>query len=440
MRRRRPLTHPLGRALVPAVAALAAVTLTAAAAVPTAGDGRGGPGADGPVLEPGTTLYVDPDSTTAQAAAGLTGQAQADALALAEIPTAVWFTGGSPSEVRREVRDLVRDADKAGDVPVLVAYNLPFRDCSQYSAGGAGSAEEYRRWVRALAQGIGNRDAVVVLEPDGLGIIPWYTTVEGVQEWCQPAEADPATAADERFAMLRYAVDVLGQNARTAVYLDGTHSGWLNVGDITDRLLKAGVQDADGFYLNASNYQYTANLVHYGTWISSCIAYVTEVTPGDYAGCGNQYWSGGPANDWTGVALSQLGEWSDTAPEPELNTAGVTSRYAAALGDVEPTTHFVVDTSRNGQGPWDASGETYSDPETWCNPPERGLGLRPTTDTGNELVDAYLWIKVPGESDGRCLRGTAGPEDPERGMVDPAAGQWFPEQARELIELAVPPL
>ena len=51
-----------------------------------------------------------------------------------------------------------------------------------------------------------------------------------------------------------------------------------------------------------------------------------------------------------------------------------------------------------------------------------------------------LWIKVPGESDGRCLRGTAGPADPERGTVDPAAGQWFVEQARELVALAQPPL
>ena len=82
----------------------------------------------------------------------------------------------------------------------------------------------------------------------------------------------------------------------------------------------------------------------------------------------------------------------------------------------------------------------YSDAEDWCNPPGRGLGAQPTTDTGNPLVDAHLWIKVPGESDGKCYRGTGGPLDPERGMEDPAAGVWFTEQARELIELAVPPL
>jgi endoglucanase len=44
----------------------------------------------------------------------------------------------------------------------------------------------------------------------------------------------------------------------------------------------------------------------------------------------------------------------------------------------------------------------------------------------------------PGESDGQCYRGTAGPADPERGMVAPAAGAWFAQQARELIALARP--
>jgi endoglucanase len=160
------------------------------------------------------------------------------------------------------------------------------------------------------------------------------------------------------------------------------------------------------------------------------------VAPGDIASCGNQYWSGGPANNWTGVALSSYGEWSDTAADSTLNTIGIKSRYELVLGGTEPRTHFVIDTSRNGVGPWLPPAGKYSVPEDWCNPPDRGLGLRPTTRVDDPLLDAYLWIKVPGESDGRCFRGTSGPLDPERGMVDPEAGDWFPEQARELIEFA----
>lgn len=72
---------------------------------------------------------------------------------------------------------------------------------------------------------------------------------------------------------------------------------------------------------------------------------------------------------------------------------------------------------------------------------DRGLGLRPTADTGNALVDAYLWIKTPGESDGQCNRwAPPGSPNPVRGMMDPPAGAWFPEQALELAQLAVPPL
>jgi endoglucanase len=63
-------------------------------------------------------------------------------------------------------------------------------------------------------------------------------------------------------------------------------------------------------------------------------------------------------------------------------------------------------------------------------------------DTGNALVDAYLWAKVPGESDGSCNRGVSGSTaDPEwGGTVDPAAGAWFPQQALQLAQLASPAL
>jgi endoglucanase len=412
-------------------AALAAGTAISigGAAVADVGDGLAG-----------SDLYVNPWSTTLEAAQGLSGQARADAQLLGSIPSAEWFTQGSPDEVRVRADEYVTAAAASGAMPVLVAYNLPFRDCSQYSAGGAFDTAAYQAWIDGLAAGIGDRPATVILEPDGLGIIPWYTTIDGALEWCRPAELNPATAASDRFEQLNYAVDALAALPATAVYLDGTHSSWLNVGDITDRLLKAGVQEADGFFLNASNYNYTANLTAYGTWISSCLAYIAQINADGFGECGNQYWNGGPANDWTGVTMSAFGEWSAGNPDPALDTAGVDSRYELILGGVEPSTHFVIDTSRNGRGPWQAPSGVYSDPEDWCNPPGRGLGVLPTTDTGNELVDAHLWIKVPGESDGKCYRGTGGPLDPERGMEDPAAGQWFVEQARELIALANPPL
>jgi endoglucanase len=136
------------------------------------------------------------------------------------------------------------------------------------------------------------------------------------------------------------------------------------------------------------------------------------------------------------VALSNFGEWSDTASDFDLDTSLINARYATTMPP--GTTHFVIDTSRNGQGPWDASSYGLSDPQDWCNPPDRGLGLRPSADTGSELLDAYLWIKTPGESDGECNRGEE--FDPVRGYTNPPAGAWFEEQVLELMANAVPAL
>jgi endoglucanase len=427
---------------VVAAAVMVALTATPAAAKPRA---------------TGDDLYVPPPNHGAkQQIAQLTaaGDKEAAALirALIDTPQAVWFTRGTPKSVRQDVHLTVARAKAKGTVPVLVAYNIPFRDCAQFSAGGATSRAEYEAWIDAFAAGIGGQRAIVILEPDGLGIIPFYDpygSADGSNalEWCQPPEANPATAASDRFAMLNHAVDVLDALPNVTTYLDGTHSAWLGSGDIAHRLVRAGVAEAEGFYLNASNYQFTANNTQYGRWISSCIAYATEVVAGDFFNCPNQYWNGGPLpskiamllREWTGVALDRFGEWSDASDNPALNTSGINLRYANMLGGVEPTAHYVIDTSRNGAGPWAWPANTYTDPQDWCNPPGRDIGLAPTLDTDDALLEAYLWIKIPGESDGECTRGL-GPAgqtiDPEWGLIDPAAGAWFPEMALDLVTMS----
>ena len=415
----------------------------------------------GQVLNPHTRFYIPPPNREAirQIARLIAQRHWADARLLLEMiatPQAVWFTKGTPQSVKQDVTRTVTLAAATRTVPVLVAYNIPFRDCAQFSAGGATTVQEYQHWIDAFAAGIGNAQAVVLLEPDGLGIIPWYDpygSADGSNalEWCQPAEARAATAATDRFTMLNYAVDALQARPHVSVYLDGTHSAWLGAGDTAHRLTQSGVARADGFYLNVSNYHFTPNLGQYGTWVSSCIAYATTVNPGDFVGCPNQYWNGGPLpaqiahllGEWTGVALSAYGEWSDDTDVPELNTSGINLRYANMLGATQPTTHFVIDTSRNGVGPWPPPAGVYPDPQDWCNPPDRGLGLRPTADTDTELLAAYLWVKIPGESDGACTRGL-GPAgttvDPEWSRIDPPAGEWFPDMALELLQNATPPL
>lgn len=344
---------------------------------------------------------------------------------LISTPQAVWVTSGTPKEVEQQVRQTTHRAEGKGQVPVLSAYNLPFRDCSQYSAGGATSVAEYKAWIDGLAAGIEDREAVIILETDGLGIIPWYTPFDSKSpEWCQPAEAEAETAAAERFEMLNYAVDTLKALPATSVYLDGTHSGWLSVGDAADRLVKAGVQDADGFFLNVSNYELTEKQLKFGSWISKCIYYATEIAPGNFGACGSQYYPAS-SNDFSTWGLTDA--WYE---------ANVDNASNAPTSD--DLAHFVIDTSRNGQGPWTPE-RSYPDPQVWCNPPERGLGIAPTTNTGHELADAFLWVKVPGESDGECNRGLgSGAVDPEWGIVDPRAGAWFPEQVLELLKYSNP--
>ena len=89
--------------------------------------------------------------------------------------------------------------------------------------------------------------------------------------------------------------------------------------------------------------------------------------------------------------------------------------YGTQVSGLVGGKHFIVDTGRNGLGP-------TSDGQ-WCNPAGRALGTRPTTATGNALVDAFLWIKTPGESDGAC-------------NGNPAAGVWMPEYALGLAQRA----
>ena len=281
------------------------------------------------------TFYVNPVSAAATQAntwstSNLTGAASMRMLAAQ--PTAVWF-GDWNSDVRNDVHTLVTAAQSTNSVPVLVAYNIPERDCGGFSSGGSNNPAGYASWIQSFAAGIGSAKAVVILEPDALAQISCLSS------------ADQAT----RLQLLSNAVATLKQNPNTTVYIDAGHSGWIDAGTMANHLRQANIASANGFALNVSNYVATNNEVAYGQQVSA-----------------------------------QLGG-----------------------------KHFVVDTSRNGNG---SNGQ-------WCNPSGMAIGQKPTTQTGNSLVDAYLWLKVPGESDGTCNGG-------------PSAGTWWPDYALQLVQNA----
>jgi endoglucanase len=153
-----------------------------------------------------------------------------------------------------------------------------------------------------------------------------------------------------RLAVLRRAVARLKANAHTRLYLDAGNAGWISPRRVAPLLRRAGIARADGFAENVANFQTTRASIAHGRAISRRV----------------------------------------------------------------DGKHFVVDTGRNGNGPW-----LSDEPNSWCNPPDRALGRPPTTNPGRSRVDAFLWIKHPGASDGTCRSG-------------PPAGTWWPAYALKL--------
>jgi cellulose 1,4-beta-cellobiosidase len=100
--------------------------------------------------------------------------------------------------------------------------------------------------------------------------------------------------------------------------------------------------------------------------------------------------------------------------------------------------NFLVDTGRNGQQP---AGRTAWG--QWCNIKSTGFGIRPSSQTGTDRLDAYVWVKPGGEADGTSDE-TAARFDTNcrsnQSMVPaPEAGAWFQEYFVQLLELANPP-
>lgn len=155
-----------------------------------------------------------------------------------------------------------------------------------------------------------------------------------------------------RVEMMREGIDIFTQRCNALVYVDIGHSNWLNAEESAKLLNTVCNDKVRGFSVNVSNYRTTKESM----------------------------------------------EW------------------ALKICELRQDDYFVIDTSRNGNGPHG---------NEWCNPPGRALGTPPTCDTGNEKCDAFLWIKIPGESDGKANGG-------------PRAGRFWGEQAEELVRNSEP--
>ncbi len=135
-------------------------------------------------------------------------------------------------------------------------YQITNRDCGGASAGGAPDLSQYQTWITNFSRGLGSQLVVIILETDSIALLTCLNS------------SDLAA----RNQALSNAVRTLkSANPNAKVYLDGGHSTWNSASEQANRMRNAGMQYADGFYTNVSNFNSTANEANYGRAIISSL-------------------------------------------------------------------------------------------------------------------------------------------------------------------------
>ncbi len=277
----------------------------------------------------GVRFFVDSNNLAATAARTLQHSNPGWARALSVIaaqPETRRFGGWDGNQPGADVQYYLSQAQLAdpGAVPLIATYRLVGGQCGNHADSSADQAA-YRSWINNFAWGIGNFRAVLFLEMDSL-ITTGCLSPQGLQT---------------RFAELHYAIGRLEQDPHVVVYLDGGAADAAGPGQMASLLSRAGVRQAQGFFLNSTHFDWTKSELVYG------------------------------------------------------------QRIARGLGGV----HFVVSTAVNGRGPLVPASRVRSGNEVLCNPSGRGLGPRPSGTTGYQYADGFVWIGNPGRSGGACVPG-----------------------------------
>ena len=348
----------------------------------------------------GAEFFVNPEYSMKVEAAASEYPAQASEIRkVAAVPTAIWLDSVKSTQ---SVSNVLQAAEKKADrakptLTVFVLYNLPNRDCSAKASGGEltvenGGEERYRReFIDKIAEQFSNfphQRLIAVLEPDSL---PNLATNMNLPKCAQSDLVYRRSIA--------YAISKLSM-PHVSLYMDAAHAGWLGWdGNRTmiaqifkDVLVMAGgTNKIRGFSTNVSNFNTLSS------------------AEGKRLGPSN------PCPD----ELSYVKRLSEN-----LRRVGIEGKQ------------FIIDTARNGLAVRASWGN-------WCNIKGAGLGERPQAAPA-PLVDAYYWIKPPGESDGvsdasqpRYDQACASPDSSPNA---PQAGQWFPAYFSGLVRNAHPSL
>ncbi|WP_422773274.1 glycoside hydrolase family 6 protein [Plantactinospora sp. WMMC1484] len=402
----------------------------------------------------GARVYVNPE-WSARAAAEPGGDAIADQ------PTAVWLdriaaVGGTDGAMG--LRDHLGAAvAQQADVVQLTLYNLPARDCGRPTPQGELSIDELDRYRTEFVDPIVELLAafrhtglriVTIVEPNSLPNLVVNTSPRHTATFL----CDRVLARGVYLDGIGYALARLGALPNVYPYLDISHHGELgwpdDSGPMTELLRRAATAaggttaDVHGFVANTANY----SPLHE--------AYLR-------------------ADDVVNGQPVYQSRWVDWNPfVDEVPYARHMRDLLAGVG-FSPRSSLLVDTSRNGwggptrpTGPA-ATGElnSYVDASridrrahitNWCNQAGSGLGERPAADP-EPGIDAYVWVKPPGESDGTGNRSGAGQRyEPmcDHSYNPPGAAlritgalpdappfrEWFPAHLRQLLAYAWPPL
>ncbi|KAF8674676.1 Glycosyl hydrolases family 6 [Rhizoctonia solani] len=318
----------------------------------------------------------------------------AKAAKVAEVPVFIWISDtAAVSTISGYLKDAAAIQKSTGKKQIvqLVVYNLPDRDCSAKASDGefhldnAGEAR-YEAYIKAVASQLQRYPEVSVavsLEPDSIGNLVTNLSVP---------KCGNAAPAHKR--LLGLAISLL-QLPNVSLYLDGAHAGWLGW--------------PDNLAPTASVLAEILNNAKARNPKSTVRGLVTNVS--NYNGLGNQEQQG----------RDELKYINDLAPL--LTAAG----YPA---------HFLVDQGRSG------NQEAARDGGDWCNFKYAGFGPRPSATTPSSLIDAIVWVKPGGESDG-----TSDPASPRYDTTctsatsyipSPEAGNWHSAIFELLIEQANP--
>ncbi|KAG6031171.1 Exoglucanase 2 [Claviceps citrina] len=329
----------------------------------------------------------------------LTGAMAAAAAKVAKVPTFLWIDTLSKTRVMGSMLADIRAANKKGGkyAGQFVVYDLPDRDCAaaasngEYSIanGGLAKYKNYINTIRKIVLAYSDVRIILVIEPDSLANMVTNLNV-----------AKCANAKAAYMEGVNYALRQLNL-PNVAMYLDAGHAGWLgwpaNQGPAAQLFAKV-YKDAGS---PRSLRGLVTNVANFNGWD---VAAAPPVAQGNAVYDEKQYIH----------ALSPLLE--------SYGWAG---------------TRFITDQGRSGKQPTGQSA--WGD---WCNAKGTGFGIRPSARTGDGLLDAFVWVKPGGESDGTSDVAAAR-YDFHCGFADalqpaPEAGSWFQAYFVQLLQNASP--